>query len=73
MTPQPMPSPRSGEPSPRSAGARFADAPHAEPAPRSARPQAPDPRDTVIALSPFEEPWPRIVIAAERAGSLGLL
>ncbi|MFJ3172238.1 SDR family NAD(P)-dependent oxidoreductase [Streptomyces roseus] len=73
MTPQPMPSPRSGEPSPRSADARFADAPHADPAPRSARPQAPDARDTVIALSPFEEPWPRIVIAAERAGSLGLL
>ncbi|MFI5669471.1 SDR family NAD(P)-dependent oxidoreductase [Streptomyces sp. NPDC051704] len=51
MTPQPMPSPHTGEPSPRSAA----------------------PRDLVIALSPFEEPRPRIVIAAERAGSLGLL
>ncbi|MFF4102059.1 SDR family NAD(P)-dependent oxidoreductase [Streptomyces sp. NPDC001903] len=46
-----MPSPQSGEPSPRSAA----------------------PRDLVVALSPFEEPQPRIVIAAERAGSLGLL
>ncbi|MER5733601.1 SDR family NAD(P)-dependent oxidoreductase [Streptomyces sp. NPDC002138] len=30
-------------------------------------------RDLVVALSPFEEPDPRIVTAAERAGSLGLL
>nr|WSW42615.1 SDR family NAD(P)-dependent oxidoreductase [Streptomyces sp. NBC_01001] len=30
-------------------------------------------RDLVVAVSPFEEPHPRIVIAAERAGSLGLL
>ncbi|WP_324617093.1 SDR family NAD(P)-dependent oxidoreductase [Streptomyces sp. NRRL F-2747] len=51
MTPQPMPSPHTGEPSPQSAA----------------------PRDLVVALSPFEEPQPRIVIAAERAGSLGLL
>ncbi|WP_229334576.1 type I polyketide synthase [Streptomyces flavotricini] len=51
MTPQPTPSPHTGEPSPRPAA----------------------PRDLVIALSPFEEPRPRIVIAAERAGSLGLL
>ncbi|WP_240805398.1 type I polyketide synthase [Streptomyces sp. A1547] len=30
-------------------------------------------RDLVVAVSPFEEPHPRIVIAAERAGALGLL
>lgn len=30
-------------------------------------------RDLVVAVSPFGEPNPRIVIAAERAGSLGLL
>ncbi|MGW5849167.1 SDR family NAD(P)-dependent oxidoreductase [Streptomyces sp. NPDC055254] len=30
-------------------------------------------RDLVVALSPFEEPHPRIVVAAERAGALGLL
>lgn len=30
-------------------------------------------RDLVVALSPFEEPNPRIVTAAERAGALGLL
>ncbi|MFG2617246.1 SDR family NAD(P)-dependent oxidoreductase [Streptomyces sp. NPDC048507] len=30
-------------------------------------------RDLVVAVSPFEEPGPRIVIAAERAGALGLL
>ncbi|MFD5148209.1 SDR family NAD(P)-dependent oxidoreductase [Streptomyces sp. NPDC058401] len=30
-------------------------------------------RDLVVAVSPFEEPNPRIVIAAERAGALGLL
>ncbi|MET9609715.1 SDR family NAD(P)-dependent oxidoreductase [Streptomyces sp. NPDC006512] len=30
-------------------------------------------RDLVVALSPFEEPNPRIVVAAERAGALGLL
>ncbi|MCB5183318.1 hypothetical protein LG632_28670, partial [Streptomyces sp. SMC 277] len=30
-------------------------------------------RDLVVALSPFEEPQSRIVTAAERAGSLGLL
>ncbi|MFK0044001.1 SDR family NAD(P)-dependent oxidoreductase [Streptomyces sp. NPDC090741] len=66
MTPQPMPSPQSGEPSPQSAGAPSADAP-------AAAPQSAAPRDLVVALSPFEEPQPRIVIAAERAGSLGLL
>ncbi len=30
-------------------------------------------RDLVVALSPFEEPGERIVVAAERAGALGLL
>ncbi|MFD3543562.1 SDR family NAD(P)-dependent oxidoreductase [Streptomyces sp. NPDC058662] len=30
-------------------------------------------RDLVVALSPFEEPNPRLVVAAERAGALGLL
>ncbi|PBC86362.1 MULTISPECIES: type I polyketide synthase [unclassified Streptomyces] len=30
-------------------------------------------RDLVVALSPFEEPDERIVVAAERAGALGLL
>ncbi|MCX5128436.1 type I polyketide synthase [Streptomyces sp. NBC_00347] len=30
-------------------------------------------RDLVVAVSPFEEPNPRIVTAAERAGALGLL
>ncbi|WP_443056138.1 SDR family NAD(P)-dependent oxidoreductase [Streptomyces sp. NBC_00239] len=30
-------------------------------------------RDLVVAVSPFEEPHPRIVVAAERAGALGLL
>ncbi|MFF5806589.1 SDR family NAD(P)-dependent oxidoreductase [Streptomyces sp. NPDC012746] len=30
-------------------------------------------RDLVVAVSPFEEPHPRIVTAAERAGALGLL
>ncbi|MFE3934352.1 hypothetical protein ACFXPJ_11310, partial [Streptomyces goshikiensis] len=30
-------------------------------------------RDLVVAVSPFEEPQPRIVTAAERAGALGLL
>ncbi|MFI6144807.1 SDR family NAD(P)-dependent oxidoreductase [Streptomyces sp. NPDC051109] len=76
-----MPSPRSGEPSPRSADAPSADAPSAEGLSadsRSARApsdgaRAAAPRDLVVALSPFEEPQPRIVIAAERAGSLGLL
>ncbi|MEU7554992.1 SDR family NAD(P)-dependent oxidoreductase [Streptomyces sp. NPDC044571] len=39
-------------------------------------PQPPQPvraRDLVVAVSPFEEPHPRLVTAAERAGSLGLL
>ncbi|MFC9294776.1 SDR family NAD(P)-dependent oxidoreductase [Streptomyces sp. NPDC057011] len=40
-------------------------------------PQPPQPvpavRDLVVAVSPFEEPHPRIVSAAERAGALGLL
>ncbi|WP_371618678.1 SDR family NAD(P)-dependent oxidoreductase [Streptomyces sp. NBC_00454] len=52
--------------------------PHSPPLPLSppARqpggPAAAD-RDLVVAVSPFEEPNPRIAIAAERAGSLGLL
>ncbi|WP_455753569.1 SDR family NAD(P)-dependent oxidoreductase [Streptomyces erythrochromogenes] len=36
-------------------------------------PQSPAVRDLVVAVSPFEEPRPRIVTAAERAGALGLL
>ncbi|MFD9481043.1 SDR family NAD(P)-dependent oxidoreductase [Streptomyces nojiriensis] len=40
-------------------------------------PQHPQPaaatRDLVVAVSPFEEPHPAVVIAAERAGALGLL
>ncbi|MFB7979247.1 SDR family NAD(P)-dependent oxidoreductase [Streptomyces vinaceus] len=66
MTPQPVPSPQSGEPSPRPADPQSSHR-------RPSDPLSPDPRDTVVALSPFEEPQPRIVIAAERAGSLGLL
>lgn len=42
------------------------------PGPRPRRLRADD-RDLVVAVSPFEEPNPRIVTAAERAGSLGLL
>ncbi|MFI1646749.1 SDR family NAD(P)-dependent oxidoreductase [Streptomyces avidinii] len=30
-------------------------------------------RDLVVAVSPFEEPYPAVVTAAERAGALGLL
>ncbi|WP_326586828.1 SDR family NAD(P)-dependent oxidoreductase [Streptomyces sp. NBC_01294] len=36
-------------------------------------PQSAATRDLVVALSPFEEPRPGIVTAAERAGALGLL
>ncbi|WP_234308497.1 type I polyketide synthase [Streptomyces sp. NRRL F-4428] len=36
-------------------------------------PQPPAARDLVVAVSPFEEPRPAIVTAAERAGALGLL
>uniref|UniRef100_A0AAU2JYB4 SDR family NAD(P)-dependent oxidoreductase n=1 Tax=Streptomyces sp. NBC_00049 TaxID=2903617 RepID=A0AAU2JYB4_9ACTN len=36
-------------------------------------PQSAALRDLVVAVSPFEEPHPRIVTAAERAGALGLL
>ncbi|MFE9633621.1 SDR family NAD(P)-dependent oxidoreductase [Streptomyces sp. NPDC006463] len=36
-------------------------------------PQSAATRDLVVAVSPFEEPHPRIVTAAERAGALGLL
>ncbi|MGW6844785.1 SDR family NAD(P)-dependent oxidoreductase [Streptomyces sp. NPDC054958] len=38
--------------------------PHPQPAPT---------RDLVVAVSPFEEPHPAVVTAAERAGALGLL
>ncbi|MER6250449.1 SDR family NAD(P)-dependent oxidoreductase [Streptomyces sp. NPDC001584] len=36
-------------------------------------PQPAATRDLVVAVSPFEEPHPAVVIAAERAGALGLL
>ncbi|MFE3560488.1 beta-ketoacyl synthase N-terminal-like domain-containing protein, partial [Streptomyces sp. NPDC059193] len=36
-------------------------------------PQSAAARDLVVAVTPFEEPQPRIVTAAERAGALGLL
>ncbi|MFF3619492.1 SDR family NAD(P)-dependent oxidoreductase [Streptomyces sp. NPDC002467] len=36
-------------------------------------PQSAATRDLVVAVTPFEEPHPRIVAAAERAGALGLL
>ncbi|MFD9725288.1 type I polyketide synthase, partial [Streptomyces sp. NPDC059072] len=36
-------------------------------------PQSDASRDLVVAVTPFEEPHPRIVAAAERAGALGLL
>ncbi|WP_244291337.1 type I polyketide synthase [Streptomyces subrutilus] len=36
-------------------------------------PQSSAARDLVVAVTPFEEPHPRIVTAAERAGALGLL
>ncbi|MFE5805826.1 SDR family NAD(P)-dependent oxidoreductase [Streptomyces sp. NPDC056491] len=36
-------------------------------------PQPAATRDLVVAVSPFEEPHPAVVTAAERAGSLGLL
>ncbi|MFD8982196.1 SDR family NAD(P)-dependent oxidoreductase [Streptomyces sp. NPDC059564] len=42
--------------------------PQPEPSPQSAAA-----RDLVVALTPFEEPNPRITAAAERAGALGLL
>ncbi|MEV7414947.1 SDR family NAD(P)-dependent oxidoreductase [Streptomyces sp. NPDC089919] len=34
---------------------------------------SPRERDLVVALGPFEEPRPQVVVAAERAGALGLL
>ncbi|GLW19446.1 hypothetical protein Stsp01_61890 [Streptomyces sp. NBRC 13847] len=47
------------------------------PRPRSSAPAGPPPevcaRDLVVVLSPFEEPGERIVVAAARAGALGLL
>ncbi|MFC9238881.1 SDR family NAD(P)-dependent oxidoreductase [Streptomyces decoyicus] len=47
----------------------------ARPAPAPAGPARAETagRDLVVALSPFEEPGERIVVAAERAGALGLL
>ncbi|MEJ8651587.1 SDR family NAD(P)-dependent oxidoreductase [Streptomyces sp. MS1.AVA.3] len=47
----------------------------ARPAPAPTGPARPETagRDLVVALSPFEEPGERIVVAAERAGALGLL
>ncbi|MGW2008454.1 hypothetical protein, partial [Streptomyces nigrescens] len=47
----------------------------ARPCPVLAGPARPEPagRDLVVALSPFEEPGERIVLAAARAGALGLL
>ncbi|MGY5138077.1 hypothetical protein ACWGJW_37820, partial [Streptomyces nigrescens] len=45
------------------------------PAPARGAPACPEltGRDLVVALSPFEEPGERIVVAAARAGALGLL
>ncbi|MEV8531483.1 SDR family NAD(P)-dependent oxidoreductase [Streptomyces sp. NPDC051211] len=44
-----------------------------QPASRPAAAAPPAERDRVVALSPFAEPGAGIVVAAERAGSLGLL
>ncbi|MGW7491700.1 SDR family NAD(P)-dependent oxidoreductase [Streptomyces sp. NPDC054786] len=76
----------SGDPGSRPAGsapdaARPGPAPagqtagSAAPGPATATPPRPETpgRDLVVALSPFEEPGERIVVAAERAGALGLL
>ncbi|MFI0902775.1 SDR family NAD(P)-dependent oxidoreductase [Streptomyces sioyaensis] len=52
---------------PAAGAVRTGTAPAAPP-----RPEAPD-RDLVVVLSPFEEPGERIVVAAARAGALGLL
>ncbi|CAM5651454.1 hypothetical protein SAVIM338S_06533 [Streptomyces avidinii] len=75
MIPQPEPSP---EPEPeRRTEPRTAPRTEARTG-SSSRPRLPRgplaaQRDLVVALSPFEEPGPRIVTAAERAGALGLL
>ncbi|MFD3330641.1 SDR family NAD(P)-dependent oxidoreductase [Streptomyces sp. NPDC058701] len=61
--PHPQPGPAAHAASPPDASS----SPDAAPSPR------PVSRDLVVAVSPFEEPHPRIVTAAERAGSLGLL
>lgn len=54
-------------------GDRAAGAVRTGPAPAGPPlPEAPD-RDLVVVLSPFEEPDERIVVAAARAGALGLL
>ncbi|MGW7573933.1 SDR family NAD(P)-dependent oxidoreductase [Streptomyces sp. NPDC054765] len=75
----------SGDPGSRPTGAspggeaRTGAAPAGRPAgsarPAPAAPPRPETtgRDLVVALSPFEEPGERIVVAAERAGALGLL
>ncbi|WTO26225.1 SDR family NAD(P)-dependent oxidoreductase [Streptomyces virginiae] len=42
-------------------------------APVTPHPQPAATRDLVVAVSPFEEPHPAVVTAAERAGALGLL
>ncbi|BCK67006.1 hypothetical protein Srufu_009590 [Streptomyces libani subsp. rufus] len=52
------------------AAARTARSAHPGPAPAGREAAA---RDLVVALSPFEEPGERIVLAAARAGALGLL
>ncbi|MFE4261843.1 SDR family NAD(P)-dependent oxidoreductase [Streptomyces sp. NPDC056883] len=86
MSPQPEPSPqplRALPPRPSPPGERSEPSSSELPDPSaSARPpgqprqpgrlRAGD-RDLVVAVSPFEEPNPRIVTAAERAGALGLL
>ncbi|MFD3807034.1 SDR family NAD(P)-dependent oxidoreductase [Streptomyces sp. NPDC058619] len=77
-SPQPESSPRPEssppEPSPRPGPAPHAtSSPRADPSAHADSSPRPVPRDLVVAVSPFEEPHPRIVTAAERAGFLGLL
>ncbi|WP_330479178.1 SDR family NAD(P)-dependent oxidoreductase [Streptomyces platensis] len=64
----------SGPSRPGSAASGPAPGP-ARPAPVRGAPACPEltGRDRVVALSPFEEPGERIVLAAARAGALGLL
>ncbi|MFD9301965.1 SDR family NAD(P)-dependent oxidoreductase [Streptomyces sp. NPDC060048] len=79
---EPSPQPSQHPPARRSARAgrppRVSQVAQAAPSPQAPPPQgsggslAAD-RGLVVAVSPFEEPNARIVIAAERAGSLGLL